>query len=183
MKNFLLILLCLTITVSSCNREIDPYLIKNNQIGLLTDSTQVRDLEHVFPNDSISKFIAGDEFAGEINTIDIFDKTGKKLLSLSPEVALDSTSTIETVRIIDNRFHTEKNITSLSTYKDIRQAYTISKIDNLINSVLISVKELDVTFSIDKKELPSNMRFNMDLKIEPIQIPDKAKIKFFMLHW
>ncbi|MBT8323835.1 MAG: hypothetical protein HKP45_02890, partial [Winogradskyella sp.] len=118
-----------------------------------------------------------------INTIDIFDSTGKKLLSLSPEVALDSTSTIETVRIIDDRFHTEKNINSLSTYKDIRQAYSIRKIDNLINSVLISVKELDVTFSIDKKELPSNMRFDLDLKIEPIMIPDKAKIKFFMLHW
>ncbi|NNL82901.1 MAG: hypothetical protein HKP28_05895 [Winogradskyella sp.] len=183
MKRYLFILLCISVIIYSCTKEINPYLVTNNQIGLLTDSTQVRDLDQAFPNDSISRFIAGDEFAGDINTIDIFDSTGKKLLSLSPEVALDSTSTIETVRIIDDRFHTEKNINSLSTYKDIRQAYSIRKIDNLINSVLISVKELDVTFSIDKKELPSNMRFDLDLKIEPIMIPDKAKIKFFMLHW
>lgn len=183
MKKHALILIAIIILSVACNKEVDPFLVGSHNIGLLTDSTEVKDLKTVFANDSVVKFIAGDEFTGSINNIEVFEKNGNKLLILSPKVALDSTSTIETVRIIDNRYHTEKNITTLSTFKDIRQAYTISKIDNLLNSVLISVKELNATFSIDKKELPSNMRFNMDLKIEPIQIPDKAKVKFFMLYW
>ncbi|MDB9755623.1 hypothetical protein OAB20_05000, partial [Winogradskyella sp.] len=74
-------------------------------------------------------------------------------------------------------------ISTLSTFKDISEAYNISKIDNLINSVLISVNEINATFAIDKKELPSGLRFNMDMQIDPLQIPGKAKIKFFTVHW
>jgi hypothetical protein len=45
------------------------------------------------------------------------------------------------------------------------------------------VKEIEATFTIDKKELPANLRFDVKANIDPIQIPEKAKIKYFMLHW
>ena len=159
------------------------FLIKKNHIGLLTDSTQVKDLEAVFINDSVVRYIAGDEFTGSVNTIEIFEKSGKKLLDLSPEEALDSTSVISSVRIIDERYKTEKNISTLSTFKDINETYKVSKIDNLINAIVVSVNEINASFTIDKKELPASMRFDMDMTIDPIQIPEKAKIKFFMVHW
>ena len=59
----------------------------------------------------------------------------------------------------------------------------ISKIDNLINAIVVSVNEIDASFTIDKKELPASMRFDMNMTIDVIQIPEKAKIKFFMVHW
>lgn len=167
----------------SCNNEKDPFEISKQHVGLLTDSTQVKDLKLVFPNDSILKRIGGDEFIGNKNNIEILDKTGKQLLILEPSEALDSTSVFETVQIIDERYKTNKNISTLSTFKDIADNYKITRIDNLINSIVVTVKQINSSFTIDKKELPSNLRLDMDLKIEATHIPDNAKFKYFFINW
>lgn len=170
---------------ASCTSEKkqDPFQIGKQHVGLLTDSTQVKDLALVFPNDSIVKSIKGDEFTGQINDIDIYSSEGKQLLSLTPSQALDSTAVIKSVQIISDRYKTDKNITSLSTFKDIKDNYKISSINSLINSVVISVNEMNASFTIDKKELPANLRYDMTINIEAVQIPDHAKIKYFILHW
>ena len=46
----------MTIIFNSCSTEVDQFLITKNSVGLLTDSTQVKDLKLVFPNDSLNKF-------------------------------------------------------------------------------------------------------------------------------
>ncbi|APY09065.1 hypothetical protein BWZ20_12465 [Winogradskyella sp. J14-2] len=185
MKNIFYAIVIASVFITSCSNDkpMDPFLVKKYNIGLLTDSTTVKDLDAVFSNDSVVKYVSGDEFAGTVNVIEIFDKTGKKLLDLSPKEALDSTSVISSVRINDERYRTEKNISTLSTFKDIKDNYKISKVDNLINTVVVSVNEINASFTIDKKELPSSLRFDMDATIDPIQIPEKAKIKYFMIHW
>ncbi|RIA08951.1 hypothetical protein OE09_0776 [Flavobacteriaceae bacterium MAR_2010_72] len=183
MNKSLLSLLFLALIAVSCKKEIDPFLISKHNIGLLTDSTQVKDLELVFPNDSIVKSIKGDEYSGNTNDINIFEKGGKELLILAPDQVLDSTAVIESVQIMDSRYRTEKGISTLSTFKDIDQNYKISRINNLINSIVITVDEINASFTIDKKELPSDLRFDLSLKIEKIQIPDRAKIKYFFVYW
>lgn len=171
--------------IISCKTEKkqDPFQISKQHIGLLTDSTQVKDLEYAFPNDSIVTSIKGDEFTGENNDIEIYSTQGQKLLSLTPSQALDSTATIKSVHILSEKYKTDKNISTISTFKDINENYKISSINNLINSVVVSVNELNASFTIDKKQLPANLRFDMTLKIEAIQIPDNAKVKYFMIHW
>lgn len=176
----LIVIACL---FTSCKKEQNPFKISKQHIGLLTDSTQVKDLKSVYVNDSIVKFISGDEFTGNINNIEIFEKGGKKLLTLTPKQALDSTSTIASIRILDDRYKTDKNITVISTFKDIQNNYKVSRISNLINSIVIAVDEINANFTIDKKELPANLRFDMDLKFEPTHIPDNAKIKYFFISW
>jgi len=185
MKNTLLMALICALIITSWAKEkvVNPFTITKNHIGLLTDSTQVKELDAIFSNDSVVRYIAGDEFIGAVNSIEIFEKGGKKLLDLSPKEALDSTSVISSVNIIDSRYKTEKNISTLSTFKDLKEAYKISKIDNLINVIVVSVNEINASFTIDKKELPASMRFDMDMTIDPIQVPEKAKIKYFMIHW
>ncbi|WP_179005363.1 hypothetical protein [Winogradskyella forsetii] len=185
MKNTLFAVLICVFLITSCAKDNppDPFAIGKNHVGLLTDSTQVKELDAIFSNDSVVRYIAGDEFIGSVNTIEVFEKNGNKLLDLSPEEALDSTSVISSVRIIDERYKTEKDISALSTFKDIKEAYKISKVDNLINVIVVSVNEINASFTIDKKELPASMRFDMDMAIDPIQIPEKAKIKYFMVHW
>ena len=180
---YLIILVLTTFLLIGCENPQDPFGVQKQNVGLLTDSTQVKDLEMIYPSDSIVKYIGGDEFTGDISTIDIYDKEGTKLLELTPTQALDSTATIETVRIMDSRYKTDKDLSLSSTFKDISDNYTISRIDNLINSVVISVNEINATFTIDKKELPANARFDMNLNIEETQIPDKAKVKYFMVNW
>lgn len=180
---FTLIICALLITSCAKDTKPNPFLIEKQHIGLLTDSTQVKDLDAVFSNDSVVRFIAGDEFAGSVNIIEVFEKGGKKLLDLSPKETLDSTSVISSVRIIDERYKTDKNISTLSTFKDIQDNYKVSKIDNLINSVVVSVNEINASFTIDKKELPASLRFDTNASIDVLQIPAKAKIKFFFVHW
>lgn len=169
--------------LTSCGKHQDPFLIQKQNIGNLTDSTQVKDLKTVFEKDSIASYKGTDEFTININNIDIYDKDGTALLTLSPERRSDSTSVVTSVRILDARYKTEKGISNASTFKDIEKAYTISKIDNLINTIVVSVKEIDVSFTIDKKELSSNLRFDRSIAIEASQIPDGAKIKYFFVHW
>ena len=176
-------IIIITFLFTSCNKEQNPFEISKHHIGLLTDSTQVKDLKVIYPNDSLVKFISGDEFTGNINNIEVFEKGGKKLLTLTPKQALDSTSTIGSIRILDERYKTDKNITNVSTFKDIQNNYKVSRISNLINSIVIAVDEINANFTIDKKELPANLRFDMDLKFEPTHIPDGAKVKYFFINW
>ncbi len=177
------LLIIATLVSCSTEKEQDPFQISKHNVGFLTDSTQVKDLASVFPNDSIVTSIKGDEFIEDYNDIKVLNKQGKQLLILRPSQALDSTATISTVQIIDSKYKTEKGISVLSTFADINNNYKISKISTLINSVVVSVNEINASFTIDKKELPANLRFNMDINIEAVQIPDNAKIKYLILHW
>ena len=183
MKKIILSLLAIGLITTACKNEIDPFSISKQNIGLLTDSTQVKDLETIYAKDSIVKKIAGDEFLGSVNDIEVYEKGGKHLLSLSPKQALDSTATIGNIKIIDSRFKTEKGLNTLSTFVDIKTNYKISSIENTLRNVIIFVNENNTYFTIDKKELPGELRFDMDKKIEAIQIPDTAKIKYFMIGW
>ena len=183
MKNYFIKILLISVIVVGCQKEQNPFQIAKQNIGLLTDSTQVKDLESVFINDSIVKYKGEGEFTGDISNIEIFNKEGKKMLVLSPSKIADSTSLINTVNILDSRYKTDKNISTLSTFKDIQDNYKISRIDNLINSVVVTVNDINATFTIDKKELPANLRFDMKLKIEATHIPDGARIKYFFINW
>ncbi|NNK82223.1 MAG: hypothetical protein HKO92_03785 [Flavobacteriaceae bacterium] len=179
----LLIILLVTNFLYSCKKEQDPFLISKQNIGFLTDSTQVKDLKTVFPNDSIHRYIGGDEFTGSINDINILQNTGELLLVLTPTQALDSSATINNVRVIDSRFKTETGLNAVSTFKDIKDNYQISNIQNTLKNIVISLDNENFYLTIDKKELPSEMRYDMNLKIEEIHIPDNAKIKYFMIDW
>ena len=171
------------ILATSCAKTQDPFTISKQNIGFLTDSTLVQDLATVFPNDSVVNPIDGDDFAGSSSDIIVYEKGGKQLLILSPAQVLDATATIRTIRVIDERFKTEKGLTSTSTFKEIKDNYKISGIENTLGSVIVSVDDINAYFTIDRKELPSELRFDLDSKIEAIQIPETAKIKNFFIQW
>ena len=176
-------LIILAVAIQSCKKEQDPFLISKQNIGLLTDSTQVKTIASIYANDSVVKRVGGKAFTGAVNDIEIYTKDGKQLLALTPNEALDSTATINTIKILDSRFKTEKNITINSNFKDIQDNYTISGIQNTITNVVVFVNEINAFFTIDKKELPGELRFNTTAKIEAVNIPGDSKIKYFMIGW
>ncbi len=168
----------------ACEKSTDPFMISTNSIGLLTDSTMIKELKTVFINDSLSKYISGDEFTGNTNTISVFEKTsGNLLLELDPNYSLDSLSTIRTVRIMDSRFENKDGLNTLSTFGDINSKYQISSIQNTLRSLIISVDEINAYFTLNKSELPEEIRYNVNSKIEAISIPENAKIKDFYITW
>ncbi|RMB61005.1 hypothetical protein EAX61_05860 [Dokdonia sinensis] len=180
-KKYLLFLICVVLFVA-CT-ETDPYAITDNSIGPLTKTTQLRDLEKVFENDSVINTERRSKYKGVGSPINIFEKnTGKKLLSIMPSNSAD-TSYIENIQIFDERYKTAKGISLKSTFKDITKNYTIKRIDNLIGAAVIFVNESDAYFTIDKKLLPPDLMFDSDKKIEVNQIPDDTPIKYFMVGW
>ena len=183
MKKYIPTLFMIMLFFSSCKKETDPFLVTKNSIGTLTDTTKVMEINALFPNDSIVNYTGDSTFNIPMNTVEVSEKGGNLLLVLTPKTKADSTSTISNIRIVDSRFKTAKGISTLSTFKDLQDAYKISKIDNLINSIVVSVNEINAQFAIDKKELPGNLQHDMNLKIEAVQIPDKAKLKYFFINW
>lgn len=171
------------IALASCTKQQDPFEIGKRYVGLLTDSTQVKDLQMAFPEDSIATIVKASSFSSSSSQIEVYGKTGEKLLTLTAATPNDSTSTIKTVKIESTLYKTAKGITKKSTFKDIKDTYKINKIDNLIGSVVVSVNEINAAFTIDKIELPAELRFDNTQTIDQLQIPAKAKLKYFMLHW
>ena len=167
----------------SCEEEKDPYIIDENSIGKLTRQVQVNQLDSIYVNDSIVKQLGEPELFRNSNEIRIYEKGGTPLLLLEPVQAFDSTSTIGYVQVLDPRFKTAKGLSTASTFKDIVENYNISRIENTLSAAVVFIDALDIYISIDKKELPANLRYDTGARIKASQIPNDAPLKYFMIGW
>jgi len=166
----------------SCEKEMDTeFLITKDAIGKLDRISLARDIEVIYENDSIVKDSTIINTANNSKKIKIFEKGGKHLLTLTP--SSDSIPTIENIRIEDKRFLTEKGVGLSSTFKDIKDNYSIRKVITSMNNVVLLLKNTDVYFTISKEELPSSLRYASSVNIEAVQIPDDAKLKYMMVAW
>ena len=84
---------------------------------------------------------------------------------------------------MDNRYKTKKGLDKICNFSYISKNYNISSIQNTLRNLIVSVDEINAYFTIDKKELPENLRYDMTAKIETVSIPQKAKIKDFFIQW
>jgi hypothetical protein len=183
MKNiqYLLILL-IALTLIHCEEDRDPnFLITSSQVGKLLRSSNVRDLESIYTNDSIVRDTLQSNLLTASNTIKIYEKGGQQLLSIT--VNRDSISKVGIIRVLDPRFTTEEGIGLQSTFKEIKDKYVIKKIVTSLNNVIIFIENSDVYFTIDKEELPASLRYDTSIDIEEVQIPDDSKIKYMMVGW
>ncbi|WP_298473134.1 hypothetical protein [uncultured Maribacter sp.] len=183
MKNILRTFCLLAVLLfCQCQKEKDTtFLITSEQIGKLKKNSLTRDIELIYEEDSIVRDTVRGNFGSNASKIQIFEKGGKKLLTLTPN--RDSIPSIENILINDPRFTTDNGINTKSTFKDIKEKYAIKKIITSLNNVLILLKDSDIYFTIDKKELPENLRYKTNTNIEEVQIPDVAKIKYMMISW
>jgi len=183
MKKTLLFGMISTILFIQCTEEKDPYLIQNGQIGHFTKQMQLKQVDSIFALDSIVPLSSVENTLGTQGEVEIFEKGGKKLLLLSPQNETDPNSVITNIQIFDERFKTEKGLNLNSTFADVKANYEVVGIQNAINSVVVFLKDSDIYITIDKKELPANLRYNYSAKVEVTQIPGTAKLKYFMLGW
>lgn len=183
MKNLQLIsLLLISLIFTHCKKEKDPnFLITDSQVGKLMRTSAVSELESIYSKDSIVRDTARPTLVSNSNIIKIYEKGGQHLLTLTPNA--DSIPKIGIIRVLDPRFITEQNIGLESTFKEIKDTYTIKKIVTSLNNVIIFIEDSDVYFTIDKEELPASLRYDTSINIEEVQIPDEAKIKYLMVGW
>lgn len=174
--------ICVLAVVVQCQKEKDTsFLITNHSVGKLERISLIRDLDLIYYQDSIVKDTMKLASGLGARSIKIYEKGGNHLLTITP--SLDSIPKIQNVRINDPRFETEKGIALNSTFKDIKEKYTIQKIVTSLNNIIIFVKDSDVYFTIDKSQLPESLRYVSSPSIDAVQVPDGAKIKYMMIAW
>ncbi len=182
-RNKLLIAIVLfSVLFISCNSG-NKFKVSKGMVGSLTTKTTMQELEKIFKNDSIVKNLSegslGDNYFQDDDEYHIFEKGGKHLLTIVPKEQLDSTSTIKSIQIFDNRFETETGISLNSTFVDINLKSTINKVETSFSSATLFIDELNATIAIDKEQLGlkefSTQKVNLD------QIPDLAEIKSFII--
>ena len=72
----------------------------------------------------------------------------------------DPNATITNIQVLMNVFKTDKGLTVKSTFADVKAAYEIASVENTINAVVVFLKDSDIYLTIDKKQLPENIRYN-----------------------
>ncbi|SIQ28599.1 hypothetical protein [Maribacter ulvicola] len=182
LKYTLLLILCCGLLINCAGETNEGFEISGDQIGKLSKESLARDIELIFAKDSVVQDTVKLKIGNGASKIRIFEKgAGNLLLTLTPNN--DSIATIQNILINDDRFVTDKGISTMSTFKDIRENYPIKKIITSLNNVVVLLKDSDIYFTIDKKELPESLRYNANNKIEEVQIPDAAKVKYMMIGW
>ncbi len=169
LKNSLALLLL--ISMISCT-DTDNFKISNNAVGPIQKTTTPTQLKAMFWEDSLVATKSG---------YILYEKGGNKLMKLLPKT--NTKDAIDHIQFFDDRYTTAEGISLQSTFKDIINAYTIKRIDNLIGAIVVFVEESDAYFTIDKKHLPADLMFDTRVKIDKVQIPDDAPIKFLMFGW
>ena len=172
-----------TLLFVQCEEEKDHYLISKNSVGNLTIGMKIKQVDSIFANDSIVRLNPSQNESSTTGEVEIYEKGGKKLMLISPRDIYDAEALIANFQFYDPRYKTIKGLNSGSTFKDIKDNYEIANIETTISTVVIFLKDSDIFINIDKKELPENLRYNPSIVIEATNIPDEAKIKYFMLSW
>jgi hypothetical protein len=183
MKKILFTAIIASLICIQCGKKSNPFLIQNGAIGALSKETKMNQIDSLFANDSIVMISPIKDALGTQGDVEIYEKGGAKLLLLSPEDENDPNSLISNIQIFDKRYKTDKGLHKESTFKDIKKNYTISAIETTINAVVIFLEGNDIYITINKNQLPENLRYNPSLKVEASQIPDEAKFKYFMVGW
>ncbi len=180
MRYFLVLVISILTLFSSCKEKDTTFLISDEKVGKLDKISLIRDLELIFESDSLVKDTLRSQIGNRAKKVKIFEKGGKHLLTLTPTT--DSIPKIENIAIEDPRFMTEAGIGLKSTFKDILDHYEIKKLATTLNSVVVFPKGSNLYFTIDKSELPADLRYTTK-NIDAVQIPDGAKIKYLMIGW
>ncbi len=183
MKKPLIFGVIATILFIQCGEETDLFLIGDGTIGNLTKEVQMRQVDSIFASDSIVKLNRNKIALSTQGNVEIYEKGGQKLMLLSPENENDPNSVITNIQIFDERYTTNKGLSIKSTFGELKANYEVVAVENAINSVVVFLKDSDVFITIDKKQLPENIRYNYQAKVEATQIPDEATFKYFMVGW
>lgn len=183
-KRVLTLLIIVLISIQ-CSR-VDPLLIEKNRVGLISNLDMIGEVESIFKNDSIVKYLSEGEMGGrdtkfiqENDQYLVYSKSGDHLMTIVPKIQHDSTSTVKYVEIMNPQFKTEKGVGLDSPFKDINVNYLINKIEPSLSSATLYIDELNATIALDKKELGLNQFSTKEITVE--QIPDLAKIKYLTI--
>lgn len=174
-KIFAVVLISVAFVQCSKNK----FDVSKGKVGMLTTKTTIQEIDKLFSNDSVVKILSegakGDNLFQDEDKYEIYENGGKHLLTIVPKEQLDSTSTIKSIEIFDERFQTKTGLNINSTFQEINANNTINKVETSFSSATLFIDDLNATISLDKEDLGLK-EFSIQ-KVSLEQIPDLAKIK------
>jgi len=181
MKNILFIILIMA-GLTACQKEDNSYIIKNKQVGKLTDSTTVAQMKILYQNDSIVKNTEGQSAFEPYDEYTIYDKKSKQaLLVVVPIKVNDENSLLKQVEIKSDLYKTDKNVNLKSNFGSFKSHHKIGRIDETFKYIVVFIDDLNATIDMPKDVIPLNARNDSSIKIDETLIPDQAKIKHFVV--
>lgn len=170
--------------LGSCTRNEDTFLITKDSVGPLMRDTPISRLDSIFSKDSVVK----SAYEGELRyasteRILIYEKSGVQLMEITPGLNNENIKVVENIKILNPRYATDEGISLHSTFKDIKNQYTINRIENSISSIVLFIDEAHLYIALDKSFLPEQYRWDLSRSIAIEDIPDQTVIKHFMIGW
>ncbi len=175
-KEMLRIVLGLAVFLLLVQCAEESTVIKKKQLGKISNSTSIEELDKIFKNDSVQKLPEGEPLVREYK---VFDASGSPSLIFVTRVENDSLKALEHVKIYSPAYATEKGISTASTFEDVRGQYSIDDIEPSFSSAILFIDELNATISLDKRDLNID-EFDMR-DISEDQIPDQSSILYITL--
>lgn len=173
------------LTVSCANKPADKAdcLVTENSVGVFKKGMTVQNVLDIVPKAQIKKVVDKDDYENSYDDYQYFDTHKIHLLTLTPPIQNDIQSKINRILILDNRFKTNKNIGLGSTYADLKSSYKITDIAPDLEHIVLTVGELNASFSINKKQLLDNWWDKNKKQIDSSKIPDTATFDTFVIWW
>ncbi len=176
-----LVVVAMSIVFVQCGNS--KYDIAKGKVGALTTKTTVKEIENIFEQDSVVKVLSegakGENLFQEDDKYFVYEKGGKHLLTITPKEQLDSTSTIKSIEIFDERYKTTSGINIKSTFQEINANTNVNKVESSFSSATLFIDDLNATITIDNEDL--GLKEFSTQKVTKDQIPDLAKIKSFTI--
>jgi len=167
----------LCLLVVSCTKQ--NTLIALNRVGDITNNTTLKQLESIFKNNKVvdrlktPSFKVDNLYVSTDDTYLVCNEDDKILLAITPVNALDVNSTIKSITVFDHEFKTKGGVNVLSSFAELQMHHSIEKLEASFSSVTVFVKDINTTFTMDKKDIGLD-DFKLGTIIES-QIPENTR--------
>ncbi len=152
--------------------------------GVFNDQMTIAEALQIIPNAQITKKNGKGEFAEDTyDDYEIYNRNNQHLLTLTPKLTGNTDQKINRVLVVSPFFKTNKEISTKSTYKDIKNAYKISKIEPTRTHIVLIVDEINASFSIPKTSLKKGWWNEKTKSVNTDKIPNNTVIEDFILWW
>lgn len=159
-------------------------VITSNSIGVFNNTNTIEDVLHTIPCAQVNKKKGEGEFAEDVyDDYEIYAHNDQHLFTVTPKDTANLSQKINRVLVKSPFLKTEKGINIKSTYKDIKNAYKITKIEPTREHIVLIVDDINAQFNISKKALKKGWWNDKTKKVNENKIPLEAQIDEFILWW
>ncbi len=169
---------------SSLAGEYVKNTIGSGNFGVITKDMTLAEVLHRIPVAQVTKKRGQGEFVEDAyDDYEVYDRNNRHLFTLTPKETGDTLQKIHRVLVTNPFFVTAKGIHCNSKYREIKNAYTIDKIEPTREHIVLVVDELHAVFTLPKTALRKGWWNEPTKTVDRSKIPDDAQAESCILWW